>query len=116
MLVVGPVIAVLVGVLGAWWGWLCLRGRFPRNHLLGYRTVASLRDDDAWRAAQRGSAPYTLGGSAALVAAGVFAVVLALRGETQGVAVTVTSGVASLIASLIAGGFGSRRALRRRRS
>ncbi|WP_328389357.1 SdpI family protein [Nocardia sp. NBC_00416] len=75
LLFVLAVVALTTGVLG-------LIGRLPGNRYLGVHTEAALRDEAAFRAANRVAAPALIAGAALLSAGGL--VVLAAGGFTGG--------------------------------
>ena len=87
-LVVGLVVAV-VGVLG----WL---ERLPRNRFVGVRTPATLRDDRAFRVANKVAGPP-------LTAAGLVGVASGAMGFAAGL-VVVFVGLVGMVAIAVAGG------------
>lgn len=77
---IGPSIAVIVGLLVLCWGIACRNGQFPRNPILGYRTVAAMRSTPAWNAAHRGYAPWIILSGLVLATAGGVALIGSLAG------------------------------------
>jgi hypothetical protein len=91
-LAIGAVLVILLGALLAWWAWLCSRGMFRRQWLIGYRTPLTLKDDQAWVQVHRAFAPTLLIAAVGCIMAGVGAVVLFLAG--LGLAAQISLGVA----------------------
>lgn len=108
---IGPAIAVIVGLLVLWWGVACRNGQFPRNPILGYRTVAALRSTPAWNAAHRGYAPWIILSGVVLAVAGMIAFVGVLAGAVNAVPPTLGLGIVVLLVTMIVGGFFAHRSL-----
>lgn len=108
----GPAVALIVGMAVAGWGLSCRAGRFPRNPILGYRTRAALSSKDAWVAAHRGYAPLLITGGVLLTAAALIAVAAVLAGEVGVVGPAITAGIIALLVAVIIGAFFAHRALR----
>ncbi|WP_449281961.1 SdpI family protein [Leucobacter sp.] len=106
-----PTIAIMVGLLVLWWGVACRNGRFPRNPILGYRTVAALRSTPVWNAAHRGYAPWIILSGVALIVAGILAVAGVLAGAGGVLLSALGVGIVVLLAAVIAGGFFAHRSL-----
>lgn len=68
---VGAVVVVVAGALVALTGLLGLLGRLPRNRLVGVRTAATLRSDDAFVAGNRAAGPPIIVGGLVALAGGV---------------------------------------------
>lgn len=102
---IGPIIALIVGLLTLWWGIVCRNGRFPRNPILGYRTAAALRSAPAWNAAHRGYAPWILLAGSAMTIAGVIALVGVLVGAGKLIPPALGAGIIVLLVAMIVGGF-----------
>jgi len=104
-----PVLPVVVGVLVAVVGVAGLTGRLPRNRFAGVRTAASMRDDEAFRVANRvAGLPMTVAGLVAVLA-GVAA--FALSGTAATVTVVLIGLVGLAVITLGAGVLGHRAAL-----
>lgn len=102
---IGPSIALIVGLLVLWWGIACRNGRFPRNPILGYRTVAALRSTHAWDAAHRGYAPWIILSGVVLTVAGIVAFVGLIAGAGEVLLPALGAGIVVLLAAIIVGGF-----------
>lgn len=104
-----PVLPVIVGVLVAGVGVAGLTGRLPRNRFAGVRTAASMRDDEAFRVANRvAGLPMAVAGLIAVVA-GVAA--FALSGTAATVTVVLIGLAGLAVITLGAGMLGHRAAL-----
>lgn len=70
--IVAAMVLVAVGALVLWWANACRHGTFGRQRVLGYRTLLTLRDKDAWTAAHRAAAPlmFVAGGGVVVIAIG----------------------------------------------
>lgn len=101
----GPALAIIVGLLVLWWGVACRNGRFPRNPILGYRTVTALRSTPAWNAAHRGYAPWIILSGVVLAVAGVVAFVGVLAGAGDVMLPALGVGIVVLLVAMIVGGF-----------
>lgn len=108
---IGPSIALIVGLLILWWGMACRNGRFPRNPILGYRTVAALRSTPAWNAAHRGYAPWIILSGIVLAVAGIVAFVGVLVGASEVLLPALGAGIVVLLAAMIVGGVFAHRSL-----
>lgn len=108
---IGPSIALIVGLLILWWGIACRNGRFPRNLILGYRTVAALRSTPGWNAAHRGYAPWIILSGVVLTVAGIVAFVGVLAGAGEVLLPALGAGIVVLLAAMIVGGGFAHRSL-----
>lgn len=108
---IGPSIALIVGLLVLWWGIACRNGRFPRNPILGYRTVAALRSTPAWNAAHLGYAPWIILAGVVLAVAGIVAFVGVLVGAGEVLLPALGAGIVVLLAAMIVGGVFAHRSL-----
>jgi uncharacterized membrane protein len=93
--IVGGVILALAGlvVIGvAVRGW---QGRLARNFVAGVRTPATMRSDEAFRAANKVAAPLSATGGAVMFVGGVASAALPIR--AGGPAVLATAGVAVVL-------------------
>ena len=98
---IGPSIAVIVGLLVLWWGIACQNGRFLRNPILGYRTVAAMRSTPAWDAAHRGYAPWILLSGLVLAAAGGVALAGTLAGAGEVLLPALVVGIVVLLVAMV---------------
>lgn len=108
---IGPSSGLIVGLLILWWGIACRNGRFPRNPILGYRTIAALRNAPAWNAAHRGYAPWIILAGSVLAVAGLVAFVGVLAGAGEVLLPALGVGIIVLLAAIIVGGVFAHRAL-----
>lgn len=93
-------IAVTVGVLG-------LTGTLPGNRVFGVHTPAAVASEDAFRAANRVSAPTTIVAGGLLIVGGVAAL---LMGPLVGTIVAVVAAVTALFAAGSGASLGARAA------
>ena len=108
---IGPSIAIIVGLFVLWWGVACRNGRFPRNSILGYRTVAAMRSTPAWNAAHRGYAPWIILSGLVLAAAGGVALIGTLAGAGEVLLPALVVGMVVLLVAMVAGGVFAHRSL-----
>lgn len=99
-MIVASVVITLVGVGLAGMGVLSGRGRLPRNSFAGVRTRASMRSEEAFRAANRVAAPLTVAGGAVLVLIGIVSAFL----PTRAAAACILGGVVAAGALCVVGG------------
>lgn len=109
-LAIGAILVVLLGALFAWWAWLCSRGMFRRQWVIGYRTALTLRDDEAWAQVHRALAPTLLVAAVGCIMAGVGALVLLLAGLDSAAQVSVGVAPAWVLVWIVIGFFPARRA------
>lgn len=101
---VGTGVAGAVGVLVLWWAAACARGTFPRNRILGIRTTATLRSQDAWAAAHRaGAKGFGIAGWGIVLAAAIAAVFALLSHAVPAVPLALTVAFAWAIIWIIVG-------------
>lgn len=108
---IGPSIAVIVGLLVLCWGIACRNGQFPRNPILGYRTVAAMRSTPAWNAAHRGYAPWIILSGLVLATAGGVALIGTLAGADGVLMPALVLGIVSLLVAMVVGGVFAHRSL-----
>jgi hypothetical protein len=107
---IGAVLVILLGALLAWWAWLCSRGMFRRQRVIGYRTPLTLRDDQAWIQVHRAFAPTLLVAAVGCIMAGVGALVLFVAGLNSAAQVAVGAAPAWVLVWMVIGFLPTRRA------
>jgi SdpI/YhfL family protein len=106
VVVVVSLVLLIVGVGIAVLGLLGFRERLPRNRFAGVRTAATLRDERAFRVANKvAGLPFAVAGAVAAVSG-----IIALN---TGLLVVVIVGLAGLAGITIAGGIAGQRAAER---
>lgn len=96
-LVIASSALLVLGLLILWWARACRRGTLPRNWIFGYRTVLTLRDQDAWVSVHRATAPYLLIAGIGVTGAAVIGIVLAVTGVTDVVPALLGSSIGWLL-------------------
>jgi uncharacterized membrane protein len=102
------IILLLAGLLILWLAVLSWQERLPRNGLVGVRTPATMRSDEAFRIANKTAAPFTAAGGLVWAAGGL----ASLFASRHFVGFSVFGGVVLGAALMIAGGVRGVRACR----
>lgn len=111
-IVISSLLVVLAGLLVLWWARAAHRGTLRRNPLFGYRTALTLKDENAWIAVNRASAPWAAAAGAGAILAGLAAMIVALLGQQSIAPVFLGSGLIWLLAWSLLGIIPAQRAAR----
>lgn len=104
---------VTAGFFVLWWARACRRGTLRRNWVFGYRTLLTLRDDQAWVTVNRAPAPLLTIAAVGVIAGGATALVLTLVGGSAPVPALLGSSIVWLLVWIVASVVAAVRAERR---
>jgi uncharacterized membrane protein len=96
------IVLVLAGLFIVWLAIRSWQGRLTRNYVAGVRTPSTMRSDEAFRAANKAAAPFTLVAGLLFAVTGVVAAVVPLHTATVVLPTgVVVAGVLAVIGGVI---------------